>query len=238
MIRQPSFSPKYFTETMVKGLMLAQYESRRLGHNFVGTEMLLLGFLKLSEKQSLISQYFKSLELGIKEATEVVEQMIGRGANMIATSIPNTPNLKKALKLGFVYSQDANLYQTPDHTSLGLLDVTDSMFFKVLAALEINTEELRSQLIDLLKQEDFQNKHKIGIEDISRSSISRIDSSDSLSESINISAELSSDLLWICKAKCDRLTEPIEVVDSSRDSGISRALRELATRISLNSTLT
>jgi len=200
--------------------------------------MLLLGFLQLSENQNIISQYFKSIELSSEAAIKVVEEMIGHGPNMVSISIPNTPNLKKALSLGFSYSQDANLYQTPDHTILGLLDITESRFFRVLEALEVNIEDLRSQLIDLLTREDFQNRHKLDPENTNRSSNSKIEFSDNFSESINISAELSNDLLWICKAKCDFFSDPIMVTDSSRALGISRVLKELATKISLNSNLT
>ena len=64
-----------FTEKAIKVIMLAQEESRRLGHNFVGTEQLLLGLI--SEGTGIASKTLKSMGVNIKEAREEVEKNFG-----------------------------------------------------------------------------------------------------------------------------------------------------------------
>ncbi len=67
-----------FTEKAIKVIMLAQEEARRLGHNFVGTEQILLGLI--GEGTGVAAKVLKSLGVNLKDSRIEVEKIIGRGS--------------------------------------------------------------------------------------------------------------------------------------------------------------
>lgn len=86
-----------FTEKAIKVIMLAQEEARRLGHNFVGTEQILLGLI--GEGTGIAAQVLKSMNVNLKDARIEVEKIIGRGSGFVAVEIPFTPRAKRVLEL-------------------------------------------------------------------------------------------------------------------------------------------
>lgn len=86
-----------FTEKAIKVIMLAQEEARRLGHNFVGTEQILLGLI--GEGTGIAAKVLKSMGINLKEARVEVEKIIGRGSGFVAVEIPFTPRAKRVLEL-------------------------------------------------------------------------------------------------------------------------------------------
>ena len=72
----------------IKVIMLAQEEARRLGHNFVGTEQILLGLI--GEGTGIAAKVLKSMGVNLKEARVEVEKIIGRGSGFVAVEIPFT----------------------------------------------------------------------------------------------------------------------------------------------------
>ena len=86
-----------FTEKAIKVIMLAQEEARRLGHNFVGTEQILLGLI--GEGTGIAAKVLKSMGINLKDARVEVEKIIGRGSGFIAVEIPFTPRAKRVLEL-------------------------------------------------------------------------------------------------------------------------------------------
>ena len=86
-----------FTEKAIKVIMLAQEEARRLGHNFVGTEQILLGLL--GEGTGMGPRILKSMGITLKDARLEVEKIIGRGSGFVAVEIPFTPRAKRILEL-------------------------------------------------------------------------------------------------------------------------------------------
>lgn len=86
-----------FTEKAIKVVMLAQEEARRLGHNFVGTEQILLGLI--GESTGIAAKVLKSLGVTLKDARTEVEKVIGRGSGFVAVEIPFTPRAKRVLEL-------------------------------------------------------------------------------------------------------------------------------------------
>src|SRR5271155_343008 len=85
-----------FTEKAVKVIMLAQEEARRLGHNFVGTEQILLGLI--GEGTGIAAKTLKSMGVNLKDARVEVEKIIGRGSGFVAVEIPFTPRAKRVLE--------------------------------------------------------------------------------------------------------------------------------------------
>jgi len=84
-----------FNEKAIKAVMMAQEESRRLGHNYVGTEMLLVGVV--AENTSIAAKVLRKLGVTLKDARKTIEDEIGRGAGMVSVEIPFTPAAKRVL---------------------------------------------------------------------------------------------------------------------------------------------
>ncbi len=76
-----------FTEKAIKVIMLAQEEARRLGHNFVGTEQVLLGLI--GEGTGVAAKTLKSMGVNLKDARVEVEKIIGRGSGFVAVEMKN-----------------------------------------------------------------------------------------------------------------------------------------------------
>ena len=85
-----------FTEKAIKVIMLAQEEARRLGHNYVGTEQILIGLI--GEGTGLASKVLKSVGVNLQDAQVVLEKLIGRGSGFVAVDIPFTPRAKRVLE--------------------------------------------------------------------------------------------------------------------------------------------
>lgn len=69
----------------------------RAGHNFVGTEQLLLGLV--GESTGIAAKVLKSMGVNLKDTRVEVEKVIGRGSGFVAVEIPFTPRAKRVLEL-------------------------------------------------------------------------------------------------------------------------------------------
>jgi ATP-dependent Clp protease ATP-binding subunit ClpC len=74
-----------FTEQAIKAIMLAQEEARRLGHNFVGTEQILLGLV--GEGTGIAAKVLLDMGLNLKEARNEIENIIGRGSGFLPMKV-------------------------------------------------------------------------------------------------------------------------------------------------------
>ncbi|KAM0905429.1 hypothetical protein ACQ4PT_017399 [Festuca glaucescens] len=109
-----------FTEKAIKVIMLAQEEARRLGHNFVGTEQILLGLI--GEGTGIAAKVLKSMGINLKDARMEVEKIIGRGSGFVAVEIPFTPRAKRVLELSLEEARQlGHNYIGSEHLLLGLL---------------------------------------------------------------------------------------------------------------------
>ncbi|CAD5324938.1 unnamed protein product [Arabidopsis thaliana] len=86
-----------FTEKAIKVITLAQEEARRLGHNFVGTEHILLGLI--GEGIGIAAKVLKSMGINLKDARVEVEKIIGRGSGFVPVEILFTLCAKRVLEL-------------------------------------------------------------------------------------------------------------------------------------------
>ena len=138
-----------FTEKAIRVIMLAQEESRRLGHNFVGTEQLLLGLI--AEGTGVASKTLKSMGVNIKEAREEVEKIIGRGCGFVAVEIPFTPRAKRVLELSWDEARQlGHNYIGTEHLLLGLIREGEGVATKVLENLGVDLNKCRSNIIKML----------------------------------------------------------------------------------------
>ena len=136
-----------FTEKAIKVIMLAQEESRRLGHNFVGTEQILLGLI--GEGTGLAFKVLNSMGVTLKDARIEVEKIIGRGTGFVAVEIPFTPRAKRVLELSLEEARQlGHNYIGTEHLLLGLIRETEGVAARVLENLGIGfLSKLRTQVI-------------------------------------------------------------------------------------------
>ena len=138
-----------FTEKAIKVIMLAQEEARSLGHNFVGTEQVLLGLIK--EGSGVAAKTLKSMGVTLKDAKEQVEKIIGRGSGFVAVEIPFTPRAKKVLELSWDEARQlGHNYIGTEHLLLGLIREGEGIGTKVLENLGVDLNKCRANVIKLL----------------------------------------------------------------------------------------
>ncbi|MGD1698570.1 ATP-dependent Clp protease ATP-binding subunit [Dapis sp. BLCC M229] len=135
-----------FTEQSIKVIMLAQEEARRLGHNFVGTEQILLGLI--GEGTGIASKVLKEHGVNLKDARNEVEKIIGRGSGFTPAEIPFTPRVKRMLEISLEEARklDHNYIGT-EHLLLGLLQDSEGVAAKVLDNLGVDRGKVRTQVI-------------------------------------------------------------------------------------------
>ena len=86
-----------FTERARQVVVLAQDESRRLGHDSIGTEHILLGLLR--EEEGIAARVLETLDVTLEEVQADVIRVVGRGETPETGQIPFTPGGKKTLEL-------------------------------------------------------------------------------------------------------------------------------------------
>jgi len=138
-----------FTEKAIKVIMLAQEEARRLGHNFVGTEQILLGLI--GEGTGIGPKVLKSMGVNLKDARVEVEKIIGRGSGFVAVEIPFTPRAKRVLELSLEEARQlGHNYIGTEHLLLGLIREGEGVAARVLENLGVDLSKVRSQIIKSL----------------------------------------------------------------------------------------
>jgi ATP-dependent Clp protease ATP-binding subunit ClpC len=135
-----------FTEKAIKVVMLSQEESRRLGHNFVGTEQILLGLL--GEGTGVAFKVLRDEGLTLKDARMDIERIIGRGSGFVAVEIPFTPRAKRVLENSIEESRDlGHGYVGTEHILLALLDEDDGVAWRLFENLHTDIGKLRANVL-------------------------------------------------------------------------------------------
>ena len=138
-----------FTEKAIKVIMLAQEEAHRLGHNFVGTEQILLGLI--GEGTGVAAKVLKSMGVNLKDARVEVEKIIGRGSGFVAVEIPFTPRAKRVLELSLEEARQlGHNYIGTEHLLLGLIREGEGVAARVLENLGVDLAKVRTQVIRML----------------------------------------------------------------------------------------
>lgn len=128
---------------------LAQEEARRLDHNYVGTEHLLLGLLGVPDGVAAKAL----LKLGVNAAAvrHKVEEFVGRGAKPARGNAPFTPRAKKSLESARSEAQGlGHNYVGTEHILLGLATVDDGLAARFLTEMGVSHEALRQTVVSLL----------------------------------------------------------------------------------------
>jgi ATP-dependent Clp protease ATP-binding subunit ClpC len=140
---------EHFTEESIQVIMLAQEESRRLGHSFVGTEQLLLGTIGV--ETSVAAKVLKSMGITLERARIEVEKIIGLGSGVVPADIPFSPRARRALDLTpEEVRQLGHNYFGAEHILLSTLHIEDGIALQVLANLGVDATELRDLVVRTL----------------------------------------------------------------------------------------
>ncbi|KAK8615117.1 hypothetical protein V6N13_068902 [Hibiscus sabdariffa] len=138
-----------FTEEAIEAIMLARDESRRLGHNHIGTEQILLGLI--GEGTGITAKVVESMGIKLKDAREQVGKICPRGRGCFAVGFPFTSLATSALlhSLEHARKRGHNLIG-PEHLLLGLL--RQRVARCVLKDLDADSSNIYAQVISILDQ--------------------------------------------------------------------------------------
>jgi ATP-dependent Clp protease ATP-binding subunit ClpA len=136
-----------FTPRAHQALALASKEAERFHHNFIGTEHLLLGLMKLG--QGVAVNVLMKMGLDPEIVRAEVEKQVGTGPDQkIIGNIPYTPRVRKVLALAAKEAKALNhTYVGTEHLLLGLLREGDGVAARVLQNLGIDTEKARQAIL-------------------------------------------------------------------------------------------
>ena len=136
-----------FTPRAQQVLALARKEADRFNHNYVGTEHLLLGLLKLG--QGVAINVLGKMGLDLETVRMEVEKQVGSGPETkMVGNIPYTPRVKKVLALaGKEAKALGHSYVGTEHILLGLLREGDGVAAKVLKNLDVDIERTRNEIL-------------------------------------------------------------------------------------------
>ena len=141
-----------FTEGAIKVIMLAQEEARRMGHNFVGTEQLLLGVI--GQRHGIGGRALAQLSVTLKKTRKEIEKYIGRGTGFVASEILFTPRAKRVLEMSIHEGQDLGVnYVGTEHVLLSLINEADGIAMRTLDKLRVNIPKLRHLILTYIEEQ-------------------------------------------------------------------------------------
>ncbi len=140
-----------FTDRARKVINLARQEAERLGHEFIGTEHILLGLVK--EGSGVAANVLENLGVDLEKIRLEVEKYVSSPGETISasSSLPFTPKAKKVLELAMEEARNLeHNYIGTEHLLLGVLREQDGMAAQVLLNLGVKLEDVRAELMELL----------------------------------------------------------------------------------------
>jgi ATP-dependent Clp protease ATP-binding subunit ClpC len=160
-----------FTPRAQQVLQLARKEADRFNHNYVGTEHLLLGLIKLG--QGVAVNVLQKMGLDLETVRMEVEKQVGSGPETkIVGNIPYTPRVKKVLALAGKEAKALNhSYVGTEHILLGLLREGEGVAARVLKSLEIDIERTRNEILKELDPNFTPSETEEGAEPTSKKDV-------------------------------------------------------------------
>lgn len=136
-------------ETSVRAVLIATNESRKAGHNFVGTEQLLLGVIAVP---GMAAQTMAAFGVYVKNLRSVVKSIVGYGSGYVSKEIPFTPRAERVLQIGLEQAglQDCDSIR-PEHLLWALLSDDEGVAIRILEEFfDVEPDHLRSVLTDVM----------------------------------------------------------------------------------------
>lgn len=138
-----------FTDRAQRVIVLAQEQARRLGHNVVGTEHILLGLI--AEGEGVGAKALTAMGVSLEKVQQEIEKVIGRSDAPIKGTIGFTPRTKRVFELAIDEARQlGHTYIGTEHILLGLIREGEGVAAQVLRNLNIDLEGMRKQVIELL----------------------------------------------------------------------------------------
>ncbi len=146
-----------FTERAQRVILIAQEEAKRLNHDYVGTEHILLGLIALGE--GVAAQVLANLGVDLRRVRSEIEKIVGTGDNvMLLGEIPFTPRAKKVLEYAVEEAQHmGHSYVGTEHLLLGLIREEEGVAARVLENLGLRLEVVREEVLNLLGEGQTQH---------------------------------------------------------------------------------
>lgn len=145
-----------FTDRARRVVVLSQEEAGRLGHDYLGTEHVLLGLIH--EGNGVAAKALEALGISSDAVRQRVEEVTVRGEQVPSGHIPFAEQTKDVLKLALQESRDlGHDYIGTEHILLGLIREGDGVAARVLSALGADLDRTREQVIRLL--EEYRREH-------------------------------------------------------------------------------
>ena len=147
-----------FSPEVKKVISQSRDEAIRLGHDFIGTEHLLLGIIR--DKQSLALKVLQSLDVNTKALKDTIEDSVKRGfspkASLNVGNLPLDKQAEKVLKVTFLEAKNLrNDEICPEHLILSILKNDENLACTVLNQFDVNYEIYKSELEYVRQDLDF-----------------------------------------------------------------------------------
>ncbi len=141
-----------FTERAEKALKLGQESATGLGHNYVGTEHILLGLVK--EGDGIASKVLQSNNVTEEKIVKRVLELVGVPQQVDGQPAGLTPRTKRVLELSFVEARRmGNNYIGTEHILLGIIREGESVAVRILSDLGLDIQKLYSEIVRLLNED-------------------------------------------------------------------------------------
>lgn len=139
-----------FTDRAKRVMNLACDQARRLNHEYIGTEHILLGIVE--EGSGIAANALKNLDIDLKRIREEVEKVAKIGPSMVTiVQLPFTPGSKKVLELALEESSNlGHTYIGTEHLLLGLIREHDGRAAKVLQGFGLKLDTVREEILNFL----------------------------------------------------------------------------------------
>lgn len=141
-----------FTERAQKALLYAQEEARNMGHNYVGTEHLLLGLLR--EKDGAAAKVLTDMGLDLDKMRNYIVQLVGKGNYNFNEGFGYTPRTKRVMELSFYEARNlGHNYVGTEHLLLALVREGEGVAARILKDANIDFEKIRGQIMQMVQEE-------------------------------------------------------------------------------------
>jgi len=146
----PSRVLERFTEQARQVVVLAHEEARRLKHNYIGSEHILLGLLR--DEEGLAARVLESFDVTLERVRDQIVRIVGSGEEATEGQVPFTPRAKKVLELALRESLSlGHMYVDTEHLLLGLVREGEGVAARILVDFDADPEKIRSQVIGMLR---------------------------------------------------------------------------------------
>jgi ClpA/ClpB-like protein len=141
-----------FDDRAKRVLALAQDESIRMNHNYIGTEHLLLGLIR--EGEGVAARVLFSLGIDLTKVRKGVEYIVGRGEAATSPSeITLSPRTKKIIELAIDEARKlGTLHVGPEHLLLALVREGEGIAAGIIESLGVSGEQVRERVLATLRE--------------------------------------------------------------------------------------